>query len=62
VKPCLGPDYVERRSRFSDQTSDVTYERGQGDPVVRLRQSHYKETQEFFMRLDVDAPQVPAKQ
>jgi hypothetical protein len=62
VKPCLGPDYVERRSRFSDQTSDVTYEMAQGDPVVRLRQSHYKETQEFFMRLDVDAPQVPAKQ
>jgi hypothetical protein len=47
---------------FSDQTSDVTYERGQGDPIVRLRQSHPKESQEWFIRLDVDLPPTPAKQ
>jgi hypothetical protein len=57
VKQCLGPDFVERRSRYSDQTTDVTYEWTQDKPVVRLRQSHYKETQEWFMRIDVDAPQ-----
>lgn len=62
VKPCLGPDFVERRSRYSDQTTDVTYERTQDDPIVRLRMSHYKDTQEYIMRLDVDAPPLPAKQ
>jgi hypothetical protein len=62
VKPCLGPDFVERRSRYSDQTTDVTYEWTQDKPIVRLRMSHYKDTGEYVMRLDVDAPPLPAKQ
>ena len=62
VKPCLGPDFVERRSRYSDQTTDVTYERTQDDPIVRLRMSHYKDAGDYIMRLDIDAPPLPAKQ
>jgi TIR domain len=62
VKPCLGPDFVERRSRYSDQTTDVTYEWTQDKPIVRLRMSHYKDTGDYIMRLDVDAPPLPAKQ
>ncbi|HET9274085.1 MAG TPA: toll/interleukin-1 receptor domain-containing protein [Methyloceanibacter sp.] len=60
VKPCLGPDYTERRSQYSDQTTDVTYERGQDDAIVRLRISRYSGSEQYIMRLDVDAPQPPA--
>jgi len=60
LRPCLGPDWVRRRSQFSDQTTDVTFEMGQNDPIVRLRESYYKDTQEWFLRLDVDAPQIAA--
>ena len=60
VKPCLGPDYTERRSQYSDQATDVTYERGQDDAIVRLRISRYSGSEQYIMRLDVDAPQPPA--
>jgi hypothetical protein len=56
VKPCLGPDFAERRARFSDQTVSINYEMGQNDPIVRLRMSHYEDTQEYVLRIDVDAP------
>jgi TIR domain len=62
VKPCLGPDRVERRSRFSNQTTDVSYEKTQADPIVRLRESNYEGSPEWIMRLDVDAPQPAVKQ
>ena len=62
IKPCLGPDWVERRSRFSNQTTDVSYEKTQADPIVRLRESNYEGSPEWIMRLDVDAPQPAVKQ
>ena len=60
VKPCLGPDWTERRAQFSDQTTDITYFKGQGDPVVRLRESYYKDSKDWMLRLDIDAPQSQA--
>lgn len=57
MKPCLGPDFVERRVRFSDETTNINYEMGQDDPIVRIRMSHYEDTQEYILRIDVDAPQ-----
>jgi len=59
VKPCLGPDWIERRDRFSDGTSDATYERVQGDPFVRLRETYYDNPKEWIMRLDVENPPEP---
>ncbi len=56
VTPCLGPDWIVRRTRFSDMTYDVTFERRQEDPVVRLRQSHYKDPEEWLLKLAVEVP------
>lgn len=56
VKPCLGPDWTERRDRFSDGTSDATYLMGQDDPFVRLRETYYDNPKEWIMRLDVENP------
>jgi hypothetical protein len=56
VTPCLGPDWIVRRTRFSDMTYDVTFERRQEDPVVRLRQSHYKDPEEWLLKLGVEVP------
>lgn len=59
VKPCLGPDWTERRDRFSDGTSDATYIMGQDDPFVRLRETSYENPKEWIMRLDVENPPEP---
>ena len=59
IKPCLGPDWTERRSTFSDGTSDAVYERAQGDPFVRLRETYYDNPKEWIMRIDVENPPVP---
>ena len=56
VKPCLGPAWTERRAQFSDQTTDITYFQGQDDPVVRLRESYYKDSKDWMLRIDVDVP------
>jgi hypothetical protein len=60
VKPCLGPDWTERRDRFSDGTSDATYEMSENDPFVRLRETYYDNPKEWIMRLDVENPPEPA--
>ena len=59
VKPCLGPDWTERRSTFSDGTSDAVYEMAQSDPFVRLRESSYENPKEWILRLDVENPAEP---
>jgi hypothetical protein len=56
VKPCLGPDWTERRAQFSDQSTDITNFKGQDDPVVRLRESYYKDSKDWILRIDIDAP------
>ena len=56
VKPCLGPDWTERRAQFSDQSTDITNFKGQDDPVVRLRESYYKNSKDWILRIDIDAP------
>jgi hypothetical protein len=62
VKPCLGPDWSERRSTFSDGTSDAVYEKTQGDPFVRLRETYYDNPKEWILRIDVENPPVPVAQ
>ncbi|MET0842114.1 MAG: toll/interleukin-1 receptor domain-containing protein [Methyloceanibacter sp.] len=56
VKLCLGPDWTERRAQFSDQSTDITYFKGQDDPMVRLRESYYKDSKDWILRIDIDAP------
>lgn len=64
VKPCLGPDWAQRRSRYDDETTSLTYEKAQGDPIVRLRESYYGEEEPpyWLLRIDVDAPSRPAEE
>jgi hypothetical protein len=51
--------WTERRAQFSDQITDLNYEMGQSDLIVRLRESHYKDVQQWILKLQVDAPQAP---
>jgi len=59
VKPCLGPNWSERRSTFSDGTSDAVYEKVQSDPFVRLRETYYDNPKEWILRIDVENPPEP---
>jgi hypothetical protein len=59
VKPCLGPGWTERRSTFSDGTSDAVYEMAQSDPFVRLRETYYDNPKEWIVRIDVENPPEP---
>jgi hypothetical protein len=59
VKPCLGPNWTERRSTFSDGTSDAVYEMAQSDPFVRLRETYYDNPKEWVLRIDVENPPEP---
>ena len=56
LKPCLGPEWGERRATYSDQTISVFYERGQHDPVVQLREAYHEDRKDWALRFDVDAP------
>jgi hypothetical protein len=60
LQPCLAPDWIRRRTEFSNRTTDTNFELGQDDPIVRIRESYYQDTQEYVLRLDVDAPQSAA--
>jgi hypothetical protein len=60
LQPCLAPDWIRRRTAFSNQTTDTNFERGQDDPIVRIRETYYQDTQEYILRIDVDAPQSAA--
>ncbi len=62
LKPCLGPSWTEKRSTFSDGTSDVTYVMGPDDPFVRVREAAYDNPNEWIMRLDVENPSEPVAQ
>jgi hypothetical protein len=57
---CLGPDWIRKRTQYSDQTTDTTFVTAQDDPIVRIRESYYKDTNEYILRVDVDAPQAAA--
>jgi hypothetical protein len=61
VKPCLGSNWSERRSTFSDGTSDAVYEKMQSDPFVRLRETYYDNPKEWVLRIDVENPPEPVK-
>ena len=43
-----------------DQTTDTNFERGQDDAIVRIRETYYQDTQEYILRIDVDAAQSAA--
>lgn len=62
LKPCLGPSWTEKRSTFSDGTSDVTYVMGPDDPFVRVREAAYSNPKEWIMRLDVENQPEPVAQ
>ena len=60
LQPCLAPDWIRRRTAFPIKTTDTNFERGQDDPIVRIRETYYQDTQEYILRIDVDAPQSAA--
>jgi|RifCSP13_3_1023840.scaffolds.fasta_scaffold05587_5 hypothetical protein len=61
VGPCLGPDWARRRSQFADKTTDTIYYMGADDPQVRIRESYVKDTQEWTLQLEVEAPASASK-
>ena len=62
VKSCLGPGWAERRSEFSDKTTDTNFYMGPDDPLVRIRESYVKESKEWLLNLEVEASPAAVKQ
>ena len=63
VKPCLGPDWSVRPSEYPGDIIHSIYFMGPNDPQVRLREVHYTDPEEWFLRIDVEPPEslaVPA--
>jgi hypothetical protein len=61
VGPCLGPDWTRRRDQFADKTTDTVYYMGADDPLVRIRESYDKDTQNWTLRLEVAPPASASK-
>lgn len=56
VKSCIGPDWTERSSGDPNQTTQLRYFKGSDDPELLLRETHYEDVNEWYFRIDVEAP------